>query len=213
MSENIETKEVKEIKTAEENVSAVKVIGNALSAGGAAAAIVVGWLSVIFQLLMTQHFPVAYYYWSYVITIACLGLFLIGQILSIGYMPQQNKKPTVHTIIAAALFIIAMLLMFSKLDFSSGASQGLKDAYMIYAIRAALIFVGIFFFQKAVKKTEFKCKKVWKVIVRVTLYIMLFASLLLFIPVLGDLYCGFIFLLVGIVQLVCLYPMVYSNNK
>lgn len=186
------------------------LISDILIAGGASIALLMGWINQALLLGISggsgaEFTP--YYYASYIITPIGLALLVVGILLSLKSLSGNKRKSAIQTSIAMVLFIFGMSLLFCDMNFDNGLKEAAKDAYLIIACKAALTFAGFFFLQKAFKSAEIQCKKIWTVITKTILLILMISSLLLFIPVVGDMFFALIFLLLGLAQMVCIYPI------
>lgn len=201
----------------QENSNPVGLVSQSLVAGGGAIALILGWVN---QLSVASiggsglaGSPLAPYYLpTYYLTIGGLGVLLIGLLLGMtsGVSPEK-KKACLWGIIGSILCIVAMCIMFSDIKAAEGLKEAAKSAYLIIAFRAGLVFFGVFFFRKAFKKAELNSKKLWKVVVRISLLLLWISALIMFIPVIGDLVFALTYLLIGIILIVCFYPIITNN--
>lgn len=200
----------------QEKISTMQSIGNILTAGGASIGLILGWINQLCMLTIASSglstSPLQIYYLpSYYLTIGGVGLFMIGLLLIMSKLSTENRKACIWSIIASILFLVAMGIMFTDIKASEGLKEAAKSAYLIIAIRAGLVFIGLLFFYKAFKKSEIPVKKVWKLVPKISVFLLMLASLLMFIPVMGDIVFGFVYLIIGIILIVCLYPIVMNN--
>lgn len=179
-------------------------------------ALVMGWINQALTLAISgaginggEFTP--YYVSSYYLTAAGLVLFLLGLLVSQKDHASEARKSGTQMMLSAVLFLGAIFVMFSDVSLKDGLKEAAKDAYVIIAIRAALVFAGLFLFRKALNKTVFTGKAALLVVSRIMLLLVMLSALLLFIPMFGDILFGFAFFIFGFVLFVCFFLMIMSK--
>ena len=200
----------------QESTSIIQQIAGALMSGGASIAVFLGILNQICVISLAgsgwEKAPLEEYFRpSYLFTIVGIALFYIGLVTGMRKMTPQNRKAAILAAVASALFLTAMCLMLSDITLNEGLGKAVKSVYLIIAIKAALLFTGFIFLYNAVSKSALSVNKVWKIIVKITIVVLALFSLLMLLPIAGDIFFGLAYLPAGMIFIVALFHVVKNN--
>lgn len=203
----------------QENSSPVKTISQVLVAGGVASTLIMGLINQVILILIgssgiSGSSMEPYYFPSYKVLMGALVILILGLLIGMASgISRENKKAAFRGILGSAVCLGALLMGFADFDTSGSLAETAKSAYSMIAIKAALVFVGIFFFWGAFKKVELNIHKAWKVVGNILIIILWLSALLFFIPVAGDVLFAFGYTLIGLIFMIGLYIFVIKSKN